>query len=53
MRVSEIAGERGEQVVYLGTIGGMGSVSLREAQSGAHAVPAREEHRYEKSETPG
>jgi len=42
VRVSEIAGERGERgerVVYLGTIGGMGSVSLREAQSGAHAVP--------------
>lgn len=39
VRVSEIAGERGEQVLYLGRIGGMGSVSLREAQSGAHPVP--------------
>jgi catechol 2,3-dioxygenase-like lactoylglutathione lyase family enzyme len=39
VRVSEIAGERGERVLYLGRVGGMGSVSLREAQSGAHAVP--------------
>ena len=39
VRVSEIVGERGEQVVYVGRIGGMGSVSLREAQSDAHAVP--------------
>ena len=39
VRLSEIAGERGERVVYLGRIGGMGSVSLREAQSGAHPVP--------------
>jgi catechol 2,3-dioxygenase-like lactoylglutathione lyase family enzyme len=39
VRVSEIEGERGERVVYLGRIGGMGSVSLREAQSGAHGVP--------------
>ena len=39
VRVSEIAGERGERVVYLGRIGGMGSVSLREAQSGAREVP--------------
>jgi glyoxylase I family protein len=39
VRVSEIAGERGERVIYLGRIGGMGSVSLREAQSDAHAVP--------------
>ncbi len=39
VRVSEIAGERGERVLYLGRIGGMGSVSLREAQSDAHAVP--------------
>ncbi len=39
VRVSEIVGERGERVVYLGRIGGMGSVSLREAQSDAHAVP--------------
>ncbi len=39
VRVSEIAGERGERVLYLGRAGGMGSVSLREAQSDAHAVP--------------
>jgi glyoxylase I family protein len=39
VRVSEIAGERGEQVLYLGRVGGMGSVSLREAQSDVHPVP--------------
>ena len=39
VRVSEIEGERGERVVYLGRIGGMGSVSLRAAQSEAHPVP--------------
>ena len=39
VRVSEIEGERGERVVYVGRIGGMGSVSLREAQSDAHPVP--------------
>jgi glyoxylase I family protein len=39
VRVSEIEGERGEHVVYLGRISGMGSVSLREAQSDAHVVP--------------
>ncbi len=39
VRLSEIAGERGERVLYLGRVGGMGSVSLREAQSDAHAVP--------------
>jgi len=39
VRVSEIEGERGERVVYLGRIGGMGSVSLRAAQSDAHPVP--------------
>ena len=39
VRTSEIVGERRERVVYLGRIGGMGSVSLREAQSDAHAVP--------------
>jgi glyoxylase I family protein len=38
-RLSEIEGERGERVVYVGRVGGMGSVSLREAQSEAHAVP--------------
>ena len=35
----EIEGERGERVVYIGRRGGMGSVSLREAQSDAHDVP--------------
>jgi catechol 2,3-dioxygenase-like lactoylglutathione lyase family enzyme len=39
IRVSEIAGERGERVVYLGRVGGAGSVSLRQAQSEAHPVP--------------
>ncbi len=39
VRLSEIVGERGERVLYLGRIGGMGSVSLREAQSDAHPVP--------------
>jgi len=39
VRVNEIEGERGERVVYLGRVGGMGSVSLRAAQSQAHAVP--------------
>lgn len=39
VRESPIEGERGEHVVYLGRVGGYGSVSLREAQSDAHAVP--------------
>ena len=39
VRTSEIEGERGERVVYLGRHGGMGSVSLRAAQSDAHEVP--------------
>jgi glyoxylase I family protein len=38
-RTTEIEGERGERVVYIGRHGGMGSVSLREAQSDAHEVP--------------
>jgi glyoxylase I family protein len=37
-RNSEIAGERGERVVYVGGAGGA-SVSLREALSDAHATP--------------
>jgi glyoxylase I family protein len=37
-RTSEIVGERGERVVYIGGTGGA-SVSLREAQSEAHATP--------------
>lgn len=39
VRASEIVGERGERVVYLGRPGGMGSVSLRERRSEAHPVP--------------
>jgi catechol 2,3-dioxygenase-like lactoylglutathione lyase family enzyme len=38
VRNSEIEGERGERVVYIGGSGGA-SVSLREAQSDAHATP--------------
>ena len=37
-RLSEIEGERGERVLYIGREGGMGSVSLRERQS--HERPA-------------
>ena len=37
-RNSEIVGERGERVVYIGGAGGA-SVSLRQAQSDAHATP--------------
>ncbi|MBA3746743.1 MAG: VOC family protein [Solirubrobacterales bacterium] len=39
LRESPIAGERGEHVVYLGRVDGHGSLSIREAQSDAHAVP--------------
>ncbi|HEV3000368.1 MAG TPA: VOC family protein [Solirubrobacteraceae bacterium] len=39
VRTSEIEGERGERVVYVGRPGGFGSVSVREAQSGAHGTP--------------
>ena len=35
----EIAGERGERVVYLSRHGGGGSLSLRESQSDAHRTP--------------
>jgi glyoxylase I family protein len=38
-RETEIEGERGERVVYLGLEGARPSVSLRAAQSGAHATP--------------
>jgi glyoxylase I family protein len=38
-RTSQIEGERGERVVYLGRAEGRGSVSLREVQSDAHEVP--------------
>jgi glyoxylase I family protein len=37
-RNSEIEGERGERVVYIGGSGGA-SVSLRQSQSDAHATP--------------
>ena len=37
-RNSEIVGERGERVVYIGGAGGA-SVSLRQAQSDAHPTP--------------
>ena len=37
-RNSEIAGERGERVVYIGGTGGA-SVSLRQARSDAHPTP--------------
>ena len=39
VRLSEIEGERGERVVYIGRVGGFGSVSLRVAQSDAHETP--------------
>jgi glyoxylase I family protein len=38
-RTSEIEGERGERVVYLGVEGARNSVSLRAALSDAHDVP--------------
>jgi glyoxylase I family protein len=38
-RLSEIEGERGEPVFYVGREGGMGSVSLRERQSHARETP--------------
>jgi catechol 2,3-dioxygenase-like lactoylglutathione lyase family enzyme len=38
MREGPIVGERGEHVLYLGG-SSPGSLSLRQAQSGAHAVP--------------
>ncbi|HKG34911.1 MAG TPA: VOC family protein [Solirubrobacterales bacterium] len=39
VRRSEIEGERGEPVVYVGRRGGYGSLSVRERQSDAHEVP--------------
>jgi glyoxylase I family protein len=39
VRTSEIEGERGERVVYIGRGHGRNSVSLREVQSDAHEVP--------------
>ena len=39
VHTSEIEGERGERVVYLGRVGETGEISLREAQSEAHPVP--------------
>ncbi len=47
VRLSEIEGERGERVLYLGRIGGMGSVSLRERGAAIESGP--EEYDY----TPG
>jgi catechol 2,3-dioxygenase-like lactoylglutathione lyase family enzyme len=38
-RLSEIEGERGERVLYVGREGGKGSVSLRERQSHARETP--------------
>jgi glyoxylase I family protein len=38
-QAAEIAGERGERVVYMGSPGGWGWLSLREVQSDAHEVP--------------
>jgi glyoxylase I family protein len=38
-RRTEIAGERGERVIYIGRPGGYGSVSLRERQSRERARP--------------
>ena len=39
VRHGEIEGERGERVVYINRPGGFGSVSIRAAQSDAHATP--------------
>jgi catechol 2,3-dioxygenase-like lactoylglutathione lyase family enzyme len=39
VHAGEIAGERGERVVYLSRHGGGGSLSLRESQSAAHPTP--------------
>ncbi len=38
-RRSEITGERGERVVYLGRSGGLESIGLRAVASDAHEVP--------------
>lgn len=38
-RLSEIKGERGERVLYVGREGGKGSVSLRERRSQSRDVP--------------
>jgi glyoxylase I family protein len=39
VREGPIRGERGEVVIYLNRVEGLGSVSLREKQSDTHAVP--------------
>lgn len=39
VRESNITGERGERVTYLGRAGGGGSIGLRERQSDAHTAP--------------
>jgi glyoxylase I family protein len=36
VREGEIEGERGERVVYIGRVGGYGSLSVRQKQSAAH-----------------
>jgi glyoxylase I family protein len=39
VREGEIAGERGERVVYLGHVSAITAIGLREAQSDAHGPP--------------
>ena len=39
VRTSEIEGERGERVVYVGRLGGFGSISLRARQSHNREIP--------------
>ncbi len=39
VRTSEIEGERGERVVYVGRPGGFGSISIRQRQSHERAIP--------------
>ena len=39
VRTTEIEGERGERVVYVGRLGGSGSISVRQVQSDAHETP--------------
>jgi glyoxylase I family protein len=39
VRESEIEGERGERVVYLGRAGALGSIGLRERRSDSNAAP--------------
>jgi catechol 2,3-dioxygenase-like lactoylglutathione lyase family enzyme len=39
VRETEIVGERGEPVIYLGRESGQGSLSVRQCQSSRHALP--------------